>query len=62
MQCKEGKCPDSVAVTGINIKAAEFAECSFKNPDNDVPRLNPKSIKAGTDINIRCQWDTEMLL
>jgi hypothetical protein len=64
MQCKEGKCPDSVAVTGINIKAAEFAQCSFKNPKDieaETP-LNPKSIKAGTDINIRCQWDTDMLV
>jgi len=64
MQCKDpSNCPDSTAVTGVNIKAAEFAECSFQNPpaiEKETP-LNVTRIKAGTDINIRCQWDKVQL-
>jgi len=67
MQCPDpANCPDSTAVTGVNIKAAEFAECSFSNPNEqpgDVPpkALNTKVIKSGTDVKIRCQWDTVQL-
>jgi hypothetical protein len=66
MQCKDpSNCPDSVSIDGISIKAAEFASCSFKNPSEadggDGSLLNKEVIKSGTDINIRCQWDTVQL-
>jgi len=66
MQCKDpANCPNAVNVDGLNIKAADYASCSFENPPNDdgskPAPLNEKVIKAGTDINIRCQWDTVSL-
>jgi len=60
MQCKDPlTCSDSAAVTGVNIKAAEYAECSFTNPPKKEAKtpLNPPVLKSGTDVFIRCQWD-----
>jgi len=66
MQCADpANCPNATNVEGINIKAAEFASCSFNNPPKgdggDGSALNPGPIKSGTDIRIRCQWDTLQL-
>lgn len=62
MQCANpDNCPNATSVDGLNIKAADFADCSFKGPNNDVPPLNPPTITAGTDIKVRCQWDAVSL-
>jgi hypothetical protein len=62
MQCADpANCPNATSVDGLNIKAADYADCSFTGPDNDVPPLNPPTITAGTDINVRCQWDSVSL-
>jgi len=58
MQCANpADCPNAVSVEGITIKAADFAKCSFTNPDEKTNPLNPTTIVAGTDIRVRCDWD-----
>jgi hypothetical protein len=61
MQCANpDNCPNATSVDGLNIKAADFADCSFKGPENEKA-LNPTTITAGTDIRVRCQWDSVSL-
>lgn len=62
MQCADpADCPNATSVDGLTIKAADYAKCSFTNPNDDTPALNPKVVTAGTDINVRCEWDSVSL-
>lgn len=64
MQCKDpSNCPNSTSVTGIDMKAADFAKCSFEDGLQEKTKaLNPKVITAGTDITVRCDWDSVQLV
>lgn len=62
-QCPDpANCPGAATVTGISIKAAEFAKCSFSGFKADgKTKLNPDQIVSGTDISVRCDFDTVQL-
>lgn len=62
MQCSNpADCPNAATITGLSIKAADFAQCSFFDEDVNgslTKPLNTGTIVAGTDVMARCSWDT----
>lgn len=65
MQCANpADCPNAATITGLSIKAANFAQCSFFDEDVTgalTKPLNTGNIVAGTDVMARCSWDTVSL-
>lgn len=64
MQCADpANCPNAVTVDGLDIKAADFARCSFTDGKAEATKsLNPKVLTAGTDVKVRCDWDSVSLV
>lgn len=62
-QCADpSNCPGAATITGISIKAAEFANCSFSGFQKDgTTKLNPDQVISGSDIRVRCDWKTDNL-
>lgn len=62
LQCKDpSDCKGAVSITGISIKAAEFASCSFKGKDQNGKEMNTEKIISGSDIYVRCDWEASQL-
>jgi hypothetical protein len=65
LQCSNpAACPNAATVTGLSIKAADYAECSFFEEDKNgaqITPLNKTTITAGTDIKARCSVDSSQL-